>query len=478
MSPVNTSPVPPVAMPGFPPRGDVYVPIGGRDDRPGALEHHPHAIGDRGLPCGAHAVILDVARGAVDEPPQLPGMGGDDHIPLFLFQDFRDAVDDVDAVGVEHHRKRDLPDEAPDRLPGAPAGAQPRPHDESVDRGVIPEEFHYRVTGSGGERPLFVRQRQGHRLNEGGLQDRVEGSGHADGHQARPGPDGRRPRQGRGAGLPFRPGHHQQMPVGPLVGLRLPVGEQPRKEVRGEKVMGEGCPLDQGAGYGDVQEIEPSGVGRPRVDELARLGEGKRAGDVRPHRPAQDMAGVRVDARGDVHGKYHLSVVSGVVDAVYHPADSSRHLPVQAGAEHGVNRHREVAQCVCQGQDVLVGGHRYDRDVHFPDRIEIVRRLPGPHLLERAGDEHPDVDAVVGQVAGHDKPVAAVVAGAADDHDAARCLGGDLQQQADGACAGVFHQHGPGDGELLHGPAVDFLNLCCRCELHGFTCSLFGCVLK
>ena len=124
-----------------------------------------------------------------------------------------------------------------------------------------------------------------------------------------------------------------------------------------------------------------------------------------------------------------------------------------------------LRQAMAGGVQVGVGEDLGHRDSQVGQDIQVDPGVTA-HLLPLTQEQHDHRDAGVRQVAGHHKPVAAVVA--PPGHHCHFPLGGRKfpPENLEGGPPGIFHEDQGRDAEVLNGPAVQLPHLSCRYEHH------------
>ena len=126
------------------------------------------------------------------------------------------------------------------------------------------------------------------------------------------------------------------------------------------------------------------------------------------------------------------------------------HVAVQTGSEDGVHDAvavQEVRSNPLRGfEDLNLDGQALqDSEVHSGRALEF------PRISE---DEHPGIAAVRMDLSRHHETVAAVVAGAAEDHESPVPDADLPSQDGGGRLAGIFHQDLLGNPQLFDGMAL------------------------
>ena len=223
--------------------------------------------------------------------------------------------------------------------------------------------------------------------------------------------------------------HHDDAGVA-LVRVRWPDGQHGRHilALRQPHVGSQ-----QVGGEPDVDNLDQTGVQRPRKEHDPDLGGTEGNGHVGRHRDTLHRTGLAVHARGDVH-RHHGTA------PIVQPCDGSLPValrrPAETGAEHGVDRDVASRQLTRE----RVRRERPDAHVGLTQSQEV----RGRRLTERLGrlhhhDRRPDPPSP--QVARRDQSVAAVVPLAAHDDGASpREAAGDRRGRSGHLPAGPLHQ--------------------------------------
>ena len=339
------------------------------------------------------------------------------------------------AGAVDRHRLAQLGDQAPRDLPGlrveADAGAD---GDGVARRGELGHDLARLQPDRARGR---LGQRLGHRLQHQARDDRLLAERRRDRDQPASGAHrGRGAQRGR-AGLAERPGHQQEVAVGPLVGAartrRKMAPDVARLE---EKRRDPACDLD--VGHADRNHPHASGQRRPRAGDQAALEPGERQGQHRLDGGCLMPSIVRRDARGDIERDDRPRAS---VDERDRPRDVPFRRAAGAGAQERVD-HDVGPREPSRGRRVV-----FERERTDPGASEL-RELPtgvAADLVGREGQHHRGPRAVALEPARHDEAVAPVAALAAD-HDHPRAARGRAQlaepgdDRVGGAAPGVLHQ--------------------------------------
>jgi hypothetical protein len=206
----------------------------------------------------------------------------------------------------------------------------------------------------------------------------------------------------------------------------------------------------------DVHHFQPSGELRAREDGVADLGVPERDGDRGADAGAANLAGVRVEAGGEVDRDHRpLQLVDELDDMSEEPLD----LGGEAGAEDRVHPDGNVAHFALVPRKSGLIRHL---DHGHGERRQKLQVGGGVAQYAVGGAEQVDAHGVAGlrQAARHHKAVTAVVAAAGGYADA---VAGGLpemrQEHPDGLAPGVFHQHPPRQAKRLDRQAVQRLHL-------------------
>ena len=233
------------------------------------------------------------------------------------------------------------------------------------------------------------------------------------------------------------------MSVGPLVGIRCPFSYQSRASSKREKFKGEIFLKPFGDCY--IRHAELSRVINPGINARSKLGRGESDGNVRPHGRSHGPSRVRVESGGYVNGNARGALA---VYEFYKPFVKAPHVPVESGAENGVD---------------------YNVRVLYPGEFSLKFPYVGPDLKKRVevcfrvslvmlfllGY----VDAYVlsrgNKMAGDHEAVPRVVSRAADNRHFLR-RGILFYDGGRHGSSGVFHQHDARHSEFLNSPSVYF----------------------
>ena len=216
MTPVRTSPLPPLARPLLAGGVHQHVPLRRGRHRPVPLQHQHAAVGHGKVPAPPSP-----GRRACRSPP-MPGklhvMGRQDcDAPPAGVQYIHMPGKGVYAVGVQHHRLLRLQQFPAPAAPSASLRPSPGPSASTSQ----PESFS-RICGMAfaGEHSALLRQGEGHGRDALGCLHRPDDLRHPQRHQSAAGAHRRRRRQIRRAGVPHGAAHNQQLPEGALVAVR------------------------------------------------------------------------------------------------------------------------------------------------------------------------------------------------------------------------------------------------------------------
>jgi hypothetical protein len=250
------------------------------------------------------------------------------------------------------------------------------------------------------------------------------------------------------------------------VGTRIAGRQQRRDLLVGGEREGEARRVSVSGDQPDVHDLECSGEGPARVEEVPALGGAEGHGEVGAHRAARDGAGVRVHPRGQVNGHDAGSALVQFAQRL----DGSRGQPLgltpRAGAQHGVQR--EVPG-IARGEQARQVGlalerHRVEsRRVHALQVDASVAAYP----RKRSHHAHRDRRAVRTQPACGHEAIAAIVA-RAREHQHAQAQGRAVAplHRGDHARARAFHQFGAGDEAALDGGPVQPAHLVRGQQVH------------
>ena len=319
-------------------------------------------------------------------------------------------------------------------LPPAPL-SQPRPDCD-----------HRRPAGQRRERGLVLdaaaHDLRAHRAHRG----RVRRAGR-DAHQARADPRGGlrgQPHRPREAPLPS---DHEHVAV---VSLVRPPGAGPEARVLRQGIVvepfrgGRNPALERGRNAERITFHAPRVIGAgPGEKPPLRRDEGH--GERGAHRAAAHAPGVGVEPGGDVHGQDRAG--RGV-----HRVDGVRRGPRRGAREAGTEERVH--------HDALEGGGGGERLAPDPRPAHGLQHGGGvgAEPARVAHHEDPDLAAGLPGAARDHEPVAAVVAGAADDRDPARLRPApDEGTERPRACP--FHERRPGEPGLRDGQPLDLADL-------------------
>jgi hypothetical protein len=169
------------------------------------------------------------------------------------------------------------------------------------------------------------------------------------------------------------------------------------------------------------------------------------------NRGAEDLAGVRIKAGGNIDRHNAAAAgVGGEDDFGREAFDGAG----EAGAEEAIDEDvGGVAFDDPVAEFGMAGGGFFDGKMHGVDGGELCGGGAG-ELVARGDEEDRDGEMGVGEPAGGDERVSAVVAGTGEDEDAAfrRTVGEEVV--GDGA-AGVFHEDGDREVVVVEGAAVE-----------------------
>ena len=187
-----------------------------------------------------------------------------------------------------------------------------------------------------------------------------------------------------------------------------------------------------------------------RVQQVPPLGVTVGDRQIGPHRPAEHLPRVGVQAAGDVDG-HGEALGAAVVEQIHTLRQRSAHVAGQPRAQQRIDADRgglhpggvEVVQLAA----LVPPGVQVDLGVAAD--LGRVRQQAGAH-----------VTAAVGQVPRHHEAVAAVVSGPAQDrHGVAGPQPALAPGQVRGRLAGVLHEGDAGHTDVLDGGAVHLAHL-------------------
>ena len=428
---------------------DVALRPGGNG--PVAFQHQHAAVGHGKVPGRFHPV--PVAQIAADAAKlHVVGRQNCDPAPAGI-QNIYMPGEGVYAVGVQHHRLfcfQQLPHQPGRTLAAAQAGAQ----GQHVAAGQL---FQDLGQGLRGEHPAFFRQRKGHGGSTLSRFHGPDGLRHPQGHQPAAGAHRRRRGEVRGPGIAHGAAHDQQLPEGALVAVDLPGRQGPAHKVRLHRLHRADQTFCQVRRDADVPDGDVPAVNRTVSHCLTDLWECKGHGPVCPNGPAQNPAGVRLHAAGNVGGyDFGAAGVHGINGGGKHAA--CRHLPAEAHAEHGIH-HRITAADIPQLFLILRGKwlqlHAAVRQA--AGHLQTVRR----QLFVCSNQKAPHLHALEKQKPGGGNAVSAVVPRAAQRRDpaAGRLFRQQLHRRSRHALRRPLHQVDGGNFSLLNGDAVQLPHL-------------------
>jgi hypothetical protein len=200
---------------------------------------------------------------------------------------------------------------------------------------------------------------------------------------------------------------------------------------------------------------------RAEIESELGLGEGDRQGG--PYGGAHDRSRVRMNARGEIcRNDGPAGLIDGLDGAAIEPFDRSG----QAGSQQGVHDHLAVADNRATafigpiGLDGSGAGHLHEPAIHGLGVARHGRRLGHQQDLRARPFAR--------EQAGHDEPVASVVALSAHDGDGpAGQRAGHLFHGGDQTISGFLHQGEAGNLRFLDGAPVEGLHLGGGHDLHG-----------
>ena len=323
------------------------------------------------------------------------------------------AGEDVQGIGVEHHGRARVRQEALDDRCNPLAHPQAGPDDDRIGRFVEDPR-----QGAGREPPVRVFvERDGHQLGRKPRDLRLRAAWRGDGDQPGPTPQRSHASEIGGAGLADGARDHEHTPEVALVRLGLArfVDDEPDVVAREEVDARTVDPIDHVLRDADLGDDQVAAVALGRRQDQRQLRRPERHRDRRLHHVARDRRGVRRQPRRQIHG--HDRQAAGV-DVVDDALQETAGGAPESGAEYRVDN--EVVRLELAEVQLPVGliAEFHDRE---PEPAQDVEVRPGIalHLGRPPEQEHRDVDAAQEQRPRDHEPVAAVVAAPRQDRDAA-----------------------------------------------------------
>ncbi len=271
--------------PGIARRVHGHPAVGTRHHGPRALQRDVSAALGRQAPRAPHPVGLDVRDPAAEEPRRLARVRRQEPGRRSLAAERQPAGERGQGIGVHDHGALDVTHQGLDGGLRLRIEADPGAEGHCVH---AREELHDPLHRLPGERPRGgLREGLRHGLEEVACHYGLLGCRRRARHESRAGPEGAEAGEHRRAGPPDGARHDEEMPVGPLVGIHRPRG-QDRPHVGRLGQARRGSTLEPRAWDAQVDDLHAAGArGALRRDQRdLRQPEGH--GDARPHdRPRQ-----------------------------------------------------------------------------------------------------------------------------------------------------------------------------------------------